>query len=78
MFQKAFVENYLKKIQKVKLTKQNIADHLLSIVSFRETPARQVEGEDIKMVENDDKEEKETASDIKSQTSVGIVTNYKV
>ena len=34
MLQKAFVNSYLARVSKVRLTKQNIADHLLSIVQF--------------------------------------------
>jgi len=34
MLQKAFVDCYLSRVSQIKLTKQNVADHLLSIVQF--------------------------------------------
>lgn len=61
--QKAFVEKYLDKVSHVQLTRHNIADHLLSIVSFQEGPTAAGEAEVDKELE-------------KSQTSVGIVTNF--
>ena len=41
VFQKAFIEKYLNRISRVRLARGNIADHLLSIVSFRDGPQKE-------------------------------------
>ena len=66
IIQRAFVHKYLDHVSRVLLTPGNLREHLMTIVQFRE----QQEGEDIN---EDDDEETDN-----SNTSVGILTNYKV
>ena len=71
-FQKAFIENYLNAVSKVRITRDNIADNLLSFVSFSTGEQKQPKTTDQADNEEASKQKRQ------QQTSIGIATNYKV